>query len=64
MKEFGIPHMTAVYLASENIIVTSLCVEQYCDGFTCPQCDGDKECPVQSPCHAHECGHYLCPTYS
>ena len=64
MRKFEMPQMTLIHFANENVIATSRCMENYCDGFTCPQCDENGNyCAVQTPCTAHNCGHYLCPEY-
>ena len=64
MRKFEMPQITLIHLVDENVIATSSCNANYCDGFTCPQCDNnDNYCGVQTPCAANNCGHYLCPTY-
>lgn len=63
MKKFNAPCMERVDLVRQNIVAASLCNNKYCDGFTCPKCEGDLDCPVQTGCEAHKCGHYQCPTY-
>lgn len=63
MKKFDVPQMALVHLAGEDIIYTSLCPANYCDGFTCDQCEDHEHCVIQGPCKAFNCGHYLCPEY-
>lgn len=62
MKKFDAPCMTMVYLSKENVIITSGCNSNYCDGYTCDDC-GPLDCPVQTPCKQYNCPHVLCPTY-
>ena len=65
MRQFKMPQMMLVSFTNENVIATSLgCNINYCDGFTCPQCDNHDNCPVQGPCTAFKCNHYLCPEYT
>lgn len=64
MKKFDAPHMTMVYLSREDIITTSPCNSNYCDGHVCDQCHSDDiTCNVVTPCTAHTCGRVLCRTY-
>lgn len=64
MKRFGTPHMALVHLVKDDIICSSIgCSANYCDGFTCPQCQDEESCSVQTPCTAFNCGHYLCREY-
>ena len=64
MKKFDTPRMERIDLVRQNIMATSGCYENYCDGYTCPQCDDQGYyCDVQSPCSAQKCGHYQCLTY-
>ena len=64
MKRFSAPHMALVHLVNENIIYTSGgCVAQYCNDYTCPQCEDHENCGVQTPCTGYQCSHYLCPEY-
>ena len=64
MKEFKMPQMAVIHFENENVIITSLCNTNYCNGFTCPKCDDNGNyCAIQTPCTAHQCGCYLCPDY-
>lgn len=64
MKKFGVPKMAMVHLTGEDIICTSGgCVAQYCDDYTCPQCEDHENCPVQTGCTQYNCKHYLCLEY-
>ena len=63
MKRFGTPHMALVHLVNEDIICKSLCTANYCDGFTCPDCEDHDNCPVQTGCTQYQCPHYLCLEY-
>ncbi len=64
MKRFGAPHMTLVHLVNDDVIRTSAgCVENYCDGYTCPVCQDHDNCGVQTSCTGYNCPHYLCPEY-
>lgn len=64
MKRFVTPRMALVHLVNDDIICASGdCVANYCDGFTCPQCEDHENCPVQTECTQYQCPHYLCPQY-
>lgn len=64
MKRFDTPHMALVHLVNDDIICSSTdCGANYCDGFTCPQCQDHEHCGVQTPCSGYNCGHYLCREY-
>lgn len=63
MKKFGAPHMDLVHLVNDDVICQSLCTSNYCDGFTCPQCEDHDNCSVQTPCTGYQCPHYLCLEY-
>jgi len=63
MKKFGAPHMAMVHLVNDDIICVSQCMANYCNGFTCPECEDHENCPVQTSCTQYNCEHYLCPTY-
>ena len=56
MKRFGAPHMTLVHLVNDDVICTSGgCVANYCDGYTCPVCQDQDNCDVQTPCAGYNC---------
>lgn len=63
MKRFDTPRMERINLVRQNIMAISGCTENYCYGYTCPDCEDHDDCLSQSPCNPFNCNPYACLTY-
>ena len=63
MKKFDTPRMERINLVRQNIMAVSPCNTNYCNDYTCDECQIDFTCYSLSPCTRYHCNSYLCPYY-
>ena len=56
MKQFEKPELTLIQLANDDLIITSGCDDNICQGYDCPDCP--NECTGTYHCLSFKCKNY------
>ena len=56
MKRFTVPKMSVVELTGEDVLCSSYCGDQFCEGYDCPDCP--TECTGIYHCEIFKCTRY------